>query len=196
MFASIDSTLPRRSKNKCGGLFFSSLLFNRRRSLKKTVLTCSAVSSPSLSSSGHTMCCQSVCGWIPGDGPEDEIGVRYVMSAKVRRRGGGRRVSLKLQLYVPYGRCLADASDSVMWSFRRLQGNILTCLRSSSADNTTRSVEWSCRHRGQIVRQQPSGTNMWNNPSVLLINRFQTQLDFVLVLCHCQFSSADHFASL
>ena len=103
MFASIDSTLPRRTKNKCGGFFFFlSLLFNSRRSLKKTVLTCSAVSSPSLGSSEHTMCCQSVCGWIPGDGPEDKTAVRYVMSAKVRRRRRRRRVSLKL--YVLYRR--------------------------------------------------------------------------------------------
>lgn len=139
----------------------------------------------------------SVCLWVnPRGRPGRRDRCEICDECKGQEERRGPEGFTKTSTIRLYRRCLADASDSVMWSFRRLQGNMLTCLRSSSADNTTRSVEWSCRHRGQIVRQQPSGTNMWNNPSVLLINRFQTQLDFVLVLCHCQFSSADHFASL
>lgn len=53
-------------------LFLSLLFFNQRQQRYDN------------KHSHHTLCCQSVCGQIPGDCQEDKTSVRYAMRAKVR----------------------------------------------------------------------------------------------------------------
>lgn len=70
-------------KAVCGIFLLLLLLFPEENSRPR-----SADSSRPLAGSANTKCCQTVCGWIPGDGPEDKM--RYVTSAKVRGRRGLR----------------------------------------------------------------------------------------------------------
>lgn len=73
----------------------------------------------------------SVCLWVnPRGRPGRRDRCEICDECKGQEERRGPEGFTKTSTIRLYRRCLADASDSVMWSFRRLQGNMLTCLRS------------------------------------------------------------------